>query len=429
MMGAVAAIVGGGMATSYGASNGTVASVEALFEWFCMLFIPLTTVGLIADRVKNKEQNRQLQLRKQSLYGIAKKYNAVVDMLEDSYREEKRLTGRHGKEQLRRVYEEKYRQNAKAFHAERSHILSSQNEDTGKSRLFKKYWKTLITIGLVCQVAACSYTAGTITALEPESPEPAERLTQTQEAFQWNARNIPMPHLTDGTRYVSNPDGVVSAHTEKVLDQWLKRLDDSLQIESAMVIVRSVENGDPFRLAQDLFDRYQIGKNDRGLVVVLAYEDHRVRTHTGRSLEADLTDIECSRLQDTYAVPYMKAEQPDSGMLYLTEAIYNTLKKKELPVTPYQQTATDIETVEGYQTLYMLLFAAWAFLIIYLCYRYVGPTGSRLLKANPFVKAAPVVIVGGGGGRSGGFRGGGGGFSGGGFSGGSSGGGGATSGW
>jgi len=427
MMGAVAAIIGGGMANSYGASHGTVASVEALIQWYWMLFVPLTAAGLVADWMKNKEQSRQLQLRKQSLHDIARKYNAVVDMLQDSYREEKRLTGRHGKEALRRSYEEKYRQNAKAFHAERSHFLSSQNKDTGKSRLFKKYWKALITIGLVCQVAACSYTAGTITALEPESQEPAERLTQTQEAFQWNARNIPMPHLTDGSRYVSNPDGVVSAHTEEVLNRWLKRMDDSLQIESAMVIVNRVENGDPFRLAQDLFDRYQIGKNDRGLVVVLAYEDHRVRTHTGRSLEADLTDIECSRLQETYAVPYMKAEQPDSGMLYLTEAIYNTLKKKELPVTQYQRTATDIETVEGFIFLYMLMFAVWAFLIIYLCYRYVGTTGSRLLKANPFVKAAPVVIVSGGGGRSGGF-GGGGGFSGG-FSGGSSGGGGATSGW
>jgi uncharacterized membrane protein YgcG len=204
-------------------------------------------------------------------------------------------------------------------------------------------------------------------------------------------------------------------------------MDDSLLIESAMIIVNHVENEDPFRMAQDIFDKYKVGKNDRGLVIVLAYQDHKVRTHTGRALEADLTDIECSRLQQTYAIPSMKAEQPDSGMLYLTEAIYNTLQKKELPRTYAQQLEDESDKLAAIVALYMLLFLGWALLILYLNHKYDGISGRNLLKPNPFAKAAaPVVIIGGG--RSHGGFGGGGGFSGG-FSGGSSGGGGATSSW
>ena len=430
MLGTLAVLGGGGLAASYGASSGTAQSVSALFQWFCTIFLPLTIGTLVADHTKNKDQSKQLQVRKHSLHEIAQKHNAVTDMLEQSYRMEKSTLGlfdKQAKERLRKQYERKYLQNKQSFNQEIDQLLAAPKHETATTRAFKKFWKMLIAVGMTCQLAACCYIVGTLSALQPEQPQATTSYDGTQEAIRWNAENIPMPHLTDGSRYVSNPDGVVSTHTEQLLNQWLKRMDDSLQIESAMVIVNRVENGDPFRVAQDIFDRYKVGKNDRGLVIVLAYQDHKVRTHTGRSLEADLTDIECSRLQETYAIPFMKAEQPDSGMLYLTEAIYNTLKGKDLPITQSQKIASEAETVEGIFDLFLLLFGAWAILIGYLYYRYNGLSGRSLLRANPFAQA-PVVIVGGGGGRSGGFGGGGGSF-GGGFSGGSSGGGGATSSW
>lgn len=48
-------------------------------------------------------------------------------------------------------------------------------------------------------------------------------------------------------------------------------------------------------------------------------------------MEGDLTDAECHRLEQQYVVPAMRAEMPDSGMVYLVEAVYSTLQKKELP--------------------------------------------------------------------------------------------------
>jgi uncharacterized membrane protein YgcG len=262
------------------------------------------------------------------------------------------------------------------------------------------------------------------------TPVPQQRVMEQEEERYWNAKNIPMPHLTDGSRYVSNPDHVVSDNTEALLNQWLRKMDDSLQIESAMIIVNHVEDRDIFRFAQDVFDIYHVGKDDRGLVVVLAYEDHLVRTHTGRSLEADLTDIECSRLQQEYLIPNVKAEQPDSGMLYLTEAIYNTLRHKELPVIySLKDTGNDsLDTAAVFVMIYFFAFGVWGILILYLKNRYGELSAKSFFYPNPFERQPVVVVGGGGGGGHGGFGGGGGGFSGG-FSGGSSGGGGATSSW
>jgi uncharacterized membrane protein YgcG len=431
MIGSLAGIIGLGTAVSIGASTGTVESARLLLQLFCATFVTLTVGGLVVDHQSDKQQKSLEKAKRDSLKKIANRYNAVTDLLESEYEREKSQLGLFSsrqKEALRQRYENKYMQNRMAFEQERKLFLEDYSTITPATIKRKRMWKWFIAIGMLTQLTACGYTLGAMPSDTPTTVAPAQ--TSTTETPVWNAENIPMPHLTDGSRYVSNPDQVVSANTERLLNQWLKLMDDSLQIESAMIIVNRVENEDPFRFAQDIFDKYKVGKNDRGLVIVLAYQDHKVRTHTGRSLEADLTDIECSRLQQTYAIPSMKAEQPDSGMLYLTEAIYNTLKKKELPVTYAQQKENESDELAGFIAIYMLLFGGWLILIAYLHHRLNGISGKSLFHANPFAKAAPIIIAGGSG-RSGGFGGGfgGGGFGGGGFSGGSSGGGGATSSW
>ena len=166
--------------------------------------------------------------------------------------------------------------------------------------------------------------------------------------------------------------------------------------------------------------------------MVLAYQDHLFRSHTGRSLEADLTDAECSRLQSEYLVPSMKAEMPDSGMIYLTQAVYNLLQGKEMPVMAPLVTPQQDDDDLGAVGFYFLVLIFWIIFALYIGRRYGMLSSAVALAANPFVDV-PIVVGGGGHSRGGfgggGFSGGGGGFSGGGFGGGSSGGGGATSSW
>ena len=58
----------------------------------------------------------------------------------------------------------------------------------------------------------------------------------------WNAGNIVLPHVTDPMRYVSNPDGVVTKETEKVVNNIMRHMDTELGIESAVIIVNHVLN-------------------------------------------------------------------------------------------------------------------------------------------------------------------------------------------
>ena len=428
MVGALASIIGGGMAFSWG-SSGTTEAAEMILGLMMFYLLGPVGLGLFFDH-KNAELGRLLDEKIATQKKLVRKHNEVTRMLRESYEQEKmRLSffANSLEEALRQRYERLYKQNVQEYQQEVKLLDKDKTTDGPKIRIFKKYWKTIIVAGIVLNIASCCYTAGVASQHISDPVAQASAPVPSEETPVWTADNVPMPHLNDGSRYVSNPDGVVSQNTEQLLDQWLKLLDDSLQIESAMIIVNHVDNGDVFTFAQDLFDKYKIGKDDRGMVIVLAYQDHKVRTHTGRALEADLTDIECSRLQQTYAIPFMKSEQPDSGMLYLTEAIYNTLKNKDLPQTWEAPANLDADELSGLVMLYMMMLMAWPLLGFYLKRRYSGK-GLNFLSPNPFYKM-PIIIVGGGGG--GGSFGGGGGFSGGGggFSGGSSGGGGATSSW
>lgn len=399
-------------------------TANALLMTYLAVFAPLTVVGLIADSKKGNQRKALVGQRKFDTQRIADKYNSVNQMLVDAYRADKASTPRFMRESLRADYERRYLDNKAAFLSEYQEYMRQWKQALPKNSRLERFWKMLITAGIGCALLGSCYA---ISASTPEQqPQPERAVSTDGEPTMWTAKTIPMPHLTDGSRYVSNPDQVVSLHTEQLLNQTCRKLDDSLGIESVFVIVNHVADRDIFRFAQDVFDTYHVGKQDRGLVVVLAYEDHLVRSHTGYALEADLTDIECSRLQQDYIIPCVKAEMPDSAMLYFAEAVYNTLRHKELPQMVLQN--NDDEEGVGLLFFYFAAIGCWLVLLSFIGRRYAwfAPMATGFMS-NPFQR---VVVVTSGGGFGGGGFGVGGGFSGGGgFGGGGSGGGGATSSW
>ena len=420
-----------------GAASGTIEVAWTLLSMFCTLFVPLCVGGLIADHKKNVGQKQLMEVKRDGIQQIANRYNAVTDLLEQAYRDEKNSmphSTRKKKAKLAQKYEEEYQKNHREFQRERKAYLNNFHS-TGQSLQYLRYWKWVVSLGLIAQLAACGYTLGLDTADAPTATIQQVADRPSTDTKTWNADNLPIPYLQDKTRYVSNPDGVVTPQTEQVLNQWFAKLEDSLQVQSVVAIVNHVENDDPFRMAQDLGNNLGVGYQDRGLVIILAYADHAINISPGRSLEVYLTDAECARLQRHYVVPFMKAEQPDSGMIYLAEALYNRLQGKDMPVIYEEREQPD--PLFPLFAIYMLIFGGWAVLGGHLYRRYAHPSGMGRLYGSPFASEVSKYTEShsggaffGGTGGSGGFGGGGGGsFGGGSFGGGSFGGGGATSRW
>ncbi|MBQ8064196.1 MAG: TPM domain-containing protein [Prevotella sp.] len=217
----------------------------------------------------------------------------------------------------------KYKQNVrKAMNTTKSSgNKSGTSSNWGRSCLAKLF--------LVSAICVFLGVYGALTIHDKKENQPSVQGLYGPVDRTWTADSIPMPHLTDGNRYVSNPDGILSDSIVFCIDNIMRRMDAELGIESAVIVVNHVEGRNIFRFAQDVFNRYGVGKDDRGLVLVLAYGDHLVRTHTGRSLEADLTDAECRHLQDDNLIPYVKENRPNAGMLRWTSALYEYMKGKQ----------------------------------------------------------------------------------------------------
>lgn len=365
---------------------------------------------------------------------LTRQYNDAITALEESYDMESSQQGLLQKltsSKLKRQYSEKYEELAQEYFGKRKTIFEEYKKANPQWTKTRKIWGKVFYIGIIFAMVCCS--AAMPWSEEPSFAETSQAVSAPQETTLWNAENILIPFLQDSTQYVSNPDHILTQQTVDHMNITLKRLDNELGVQSVVIVVNHIENDDPFRFAQDVGNKYGVGYGNKGLMVVVGYQDHSINISPGRALEADLTDAECHRLEQQYVVPAMRAEMPDSAMFYLTEALYSTLQKKQLPQMSNLLADADDDVDEGLATMGITLLAIIAWCVFFLRknrqYHWLGMAGAASLLANPFYEESHSSS----GGGFGGFGGGGGGFSSGGggghFGGGSFGGGGATSRW
>jgi len=357
---------------------------------------------------------------------LTDRYNYTIRQLKHSYLQEKHQTGMFGgmgSSNLAERYSNRYNQLTASYRQEAQQMLSLQQRANPAWAKWRKLWVWCFVAGVLLAVTCCQCAL-------PASETQAPVTNNTESVTYWNAENIPIPFLKDSTQYVSNPDHVLSPQAVQRMNGTLLELDKKLGVQSVVIVVNHIENDDPFRMAQDVGNRYGVGINNRGLMVVVGYEDRSINISPGRSLEADLTDVECHRLEQRFVVPAMKAQQPDTAMIYLTEGIYALLLKKPMPTLAVTE-QEDISAEDLPVLLTMAFLTVWGLFFVRLNRKYVwiAALNNIGLIANPFHNGSGFYMGGFGGGHGGSDGFGGGGFSGGSFGGGSFGGGGATSRW
>lgn len=252
----------------------------------------------------------------------------------------------------------------------------------------------------------------------------------------WNANNVPIPYLRDSTQYVADPDGLVEGAQKDSANFYLQKLKLECGVQNVLVIVRRVDNQDAFRMAQDIGNKYGIGYKGsrRGLVVVIAVDDHKYFIAPGSGLEGELTDVDCDDIARACIVKNMREDNPSEAVASVSRAIYNKVKSGRTGIADVDEGTVNSEEDWGV-ILFMLLICFGVplyFLVKYILER-LG-----VIKPSPKSKQRrdsrrhdddlfPPFFMGGGGFGGGGCSGGG--FSGGSFGGGTFSGGGAGGSW
>lgn len=393
-----------------------------------LLLLIVVAAGFVIISLLNKRTKSfsaeidSLKEKRAELIKIGNKYNKDVKQLEEDFRSEKKNA------KIREDYSNKYEQIYNNYRAESQAFIDQWNSTHSNEQRLKGMWQNGIKTCVIALIAAGGLTMG----LKMREAEPTG-VAALMESHMWNADNIPMPHMQDGTKYVSNPDSILSPAIVDSIDHIMYRLDTNLGIESAVVIVGHIEGDDPIPMVRGIYEKYKVGRDDRGLVIVVGYLDHSYFIAPGRGLEGDLTDLETNHLAQDYLIPSMKAELPDSGMLYLARGVYALMEGKDMPRMTALSAAQNDDEGGTSDTLWLIIYASLLVaLLIYGAHKshklgWAGLSYPMFIAANPF-----HVNVGGGSSSysSGSSHSSGGGFSsGGGYGGGSWGGGGSGGRW
>ena len=142
--------------------------------------------------------------------------------------------------------------------------------------------------------------------------------------------DIPNVHLVDSTRFVSNPDGILSATAVSRLDGIVRDIRHRTTAEGVIVVVDDIES-DPDEFATDLFEAWAPGKGDRdnGFLVLVSTARRSATIRTGYGLEGVLPDVVCGRIIRRDMAPHFREGDYDGGLIAATEAIAEVLGTPE----------------------------------------------------------------------------------------------------
>lgn len=157
-------------------------------------------------------------------------------------------------------------------------------------------------------------------------------LAAASPAGGYTVDEVPNVQKSNRYRFVSNPDGILSAEAVARIDSICYSLRHRAIAQVAVVAVDEIAGDDVYTFAMQLFSKWGVGRkdNDNGLGVLLVRDRREIRFVTGYGLEGVLTDALCKRIQMKYMLPYFREGDYSQGMVSGMEAVDTLLSGSEL---------------------------------------------------------------------------------------------------
>lgn len=140
------------------------------------------------------------------------------------------------------------------------------------------------------------------------------------------AANIPAP---TSEFYVNDFAGIFSPEQkQELMNKAVSFAEQNDGVQIVVTTVKSLEGLDAEDYAYQMYNKYEIGKDDMGILILLATEDRKVRIEIGKAMEAYLTDSRAGSLIDKNALSYLKKDDFAQGIISLQNACIEYIKPK-----------------------------------------------------------------------------------------------------
>jgi uncharacterized protein len=251
------------------------------------------------------------------------------------------------------------------------------------------------------------------------------------------------PRTLTAQGYVNDFAGVLSSDAKDKLTTLCEEIDHKAGVQIAIVTVRSLEGDAAPDFALNLAERWGVGpkQKDRGILILLAPNDHKYWVTVGYGLEPILPDGKVGGF-GREMIPLLRRYDYDGAVLLMTQRIAAVIAQDRgvtltdtvgaVRVSGRDKRELDFERLLPLLTaLFFLVGFPVLGLLLRLLFGSGGDSSGRRRRRGGWGGGGPWMIGGSGGGgwSGGGFGGGGGGGGFGGFGGGGFGGGGAGGSW
>lgn len=118
--------------------------------------------------------------------------------------------------------------------------------------------------------------------------------------------------------YVVDEDRLISSKYEEYINALSREVDQVTSVSMTVLIISSTGDEDISVYADNLAGKWFAGgaERDKGLVIVIAKDDHRVATNVGKDLEDVITTARIRRTRKNILIPNFKRSEYGRGVYW-----------------------------------------------------------------------------------------------------------------
>lgn len=129
--------------------------------------------------------------------------------------------------------------------------------------------------------------------------------------------------------YVNDFADVLSPEEEsRLMSNAVKLAEESDGIQVVVTTVNNLDGASDVEYATKMYNKYAIGKNDMGVLILISIETRDFRITPGRAMSSYLTASKLGELTDEYAIPYLSENKFNEGLISIQEAIISEIKTR-----------------------------------------------------------------------------------------------------
>lgn len=195
--------------------------------------------------------------------------------------------------------------------------------------------------------------------------------------------DIRNPYDDEGYNYVTDTYGILSEETISEVNRISKTMEDDGSLQFGIAIIDYIDsNSTIFDFGVELYNKWGLGVDDKGLLLLVAVDSRKWQFITGYGAEGILPDALLKRIGECYIVPHFKKGDYEKGILEVTKELCTIITSEksieEIQTMLDENEKKRIETsdIDNRITQY------WFFSILFLLFAWILPKVSTNKKTK-----------------------------------------------